>query len=271
MYGTGMFGLKKSKSLVRKTFKRFHLLFFFYKVLEWWRSFSFSREKNKYDSLPIPPPYLRVLVVGTKNLDHFFREGESRVFLMKKLLKPHGLHFNTQEAILDFGCGCGRVLRFLRGYGAPLYGCDYNEKLIKWCRKNLGSFASFEKTNLFPPLPYEDKKFSLVIAVSVFTHLPGDLQLLWIKEFSRIIPSGKHLFLTYHGSRFYFILEEKERKSLYENGILMRDEEGKGSNLCAVFHTFDWLQSNFSDYFEVIEHKEGILPQDQSMILFKRK
>ena len=271
MYGIGMCALKKSKLVLRQTLKWFHLLFFFYRLLEWWKSFSFSREKNEYDSLPIPPSYLRVLVVGTKNLDHFFREGESRVFLMKKLLKTHGFHLNTQKAILDFGCGCGRVLRFLKGYNVPLYGCDYNPTLIHWCSGNLSSIAYFEKTDLTPPLPYKDNQFSLVLVLSVFTHLPEDIQKLWIKEFSRLVSSGNHLILTYHGRAFYFTLNNNEKEKLYETGIVVRDEEGSGSNLCAVFHTLEWLQNHFSDYFAIIDKREGKIPKEQSMILFQRR
>jgi hypothetical protein len=64
---------------------------------------------------------------------------------------------------LDFGCGCGRVIRWLRGIPADLRGADFDRDAIAWCRKNL-SFAKFERNRLAPPLPCEPESFDLSAA-----------------------------------------------------------------------------------------------------------
>ena len=77
--------------------------------------------------------------------------------------------------MLDFGCGCGRVIRNWRSLDrTDIYGSDYNHELIAECGRNL-HFAHFESNDLAPTLRHESDKFDLIFALSVFTHLPGEL------------------------------------------------------------------------------------------------
>ena len=75
-------------------------------------------------------------------------------------------------SILDFGCGCGRVVRWWRDLPAEIHGSDFNPTLVRWCRENL-PFGVFEVNRPEPPLPYPDDSFDLVYALSVLTHLAG--------------------------------------------------------------------------------------------------
>jgi SAM-dependent methyltransferase len=74
--------------------------------------------------------------------------------------------------VLDFGCGWGRMLRFLARDVAPgdLFGCDPVQGILDLCRDTRvpGVLARSE----FVPdrLPF-DGRFDLVYAFSVFTHL----------------------------------------------------------------------------------------------------
>ena len=74
-------------------------------------------------------------------------------------------------AILDFGCGVGRVTRHFRSTcQAQLFGTDINESLINWCQQNL-KFGQFQVNPLTGKLAYEDQQFDMIYALSVFTHL----------------------------------------------------------------------------------------------------
>src|SRR5438105_836309 len=87
---------------------------------------------------PIPPPDLVFLVAGTENVEWFLKSGRMSADCLTELLKAHGVDIDDLAAILDFGCGCGRVLRhFWRLPGRPMHGVDYNPKLIEWGRRNL--------------------------------------------------------------------------------------------------------------------------------------
>jgi ubiquinone/menaquinone biosynthesis C-methylase UbiE len=108
-------------------------------------------------------------------------------------LQRNNLPIENFQTMLDFGCGCGRVIRNWRSLqGVNIYGSDYNHELIAWCDENL-SFAHFDSNDLAPPLSYESNKFDLIYALSVFTHLPEELQLTWLQELTRVLQPGGYL------------------------------------------------------------------------------
>src|SRR3989304_7134195 len=88
--------------------------------------------------LPIPPGKLINLVLGSEDISWFLSSGKLGVESMQEILKKNELSLDEFEAILDFGCGVGRVMRHLHHINGPcLFGTDYNQDLIAWCHKNL--------------------------------------------------------------------------------------------------------------------------------------
>jgi len=41
-----------------------------------------------------------------------------------------------------------------------------------------------------PPMSYEDNMFDFVYSISIFTHLPEDMQFAWLQELQRITKPG---------------------------------------------------------------------------------
>jgi SAM-dependent methyltransferase len=100
--------------------------------------------------------------------DHYFDVGRSaiRVILSALLARFEYFGGDTEIAkILDFGCGHGRVARYLRAAfpHAELAVCDYDPTGVAWCVEHFGCRAIAE------PAP---ESFDLVWLGSVFTHLP---------------------------------------------------------------------------------------------------
>src|SRR5947208_3227397 len=86
-------------------------------------------------------------------------------------LARHGLRIDELDALLDFGCGCGRVTRNWAHLDGPaVAGSDHDEAAVQWCRRSL-PFARFEVNGLGPPLAFADERFELVYGLSGFTHL----------------------------------------------------------------------------------------------------
>jgi SAM-dependent methyltransferase len=56
-------------------------------------------------------------------------------------------------------------------------------------------------------LPFEDGSFDLLIAYSVFTHLPEDVATHWMKELSRVAAPGAVLAYTVEPRRFLTFIE----------------------------------------------------------------
>jgi SAM-dependent methyltransferase len=112
-----------------------------------------SRRRGAPDGLPWPPPELIHLVVGRYALENFFEEGAALASVIKNVLKRQSINLTDLQSLLDFGCGCGRVTRHWATLRARVHGCDYNARLVEWCRRSL-PLADFEKNELAPPLPY---------------------------------------------------------------------------------------------------------------------
>lgn len=75
--------------------------------------------------------------------------------------------------MLDYGCGWGRLIRLLYKYTPParIYGVDPWDKSIDICKES-GIRADLAVSDYLPKtLPFEGKKFDLIYAFSVFTHL----------------------------------------------------------------------------------------------------
>ena len=104
------------------------------------------------------------------------------------------------ERLLDFGCGCGRLLRHLGPVAdrVEIHGADIDAEMIGWLKANV-PFASFDVTAPEPPLPYPDKYFDLIISHSVFTHLDEHLQDAWLAELRRVSRPDGMLLLSVNG------------------------------------------------------------------------
>ena len=151
--------------------------------------------------LPLPPPQLAQRVSGASVTDEFFQRSgidDAKAFYVQ--LQRGGFDVTRPARLLDFGCGCGRVLRILARLAdtLELHGADVDAPAIAWCRTHL-DFAEYEVLPVRPRSPYPDGHFAAVTAYSVFSHLSEELHLAWLAELARITRPGAVLVLTTQG------------------------------------------------------------------------
>ena len=150
---------------------------------------------------PLPGEHLRVTVCGGTQLDTHLRTGAEDCAMVLELHELFARRSaDSLQAVLDFGCGCGRVLRWFQTAlpGAVLHGTDLRRAAIDWCRDHLrGEFVANE---LQPPLPFADGSFDLVYALSVFSHLNRDQCVAWMRELARVTRPGGTILITTHGA-----------------------------------------------------------------------
>lgn len=225
------------------------------------------RRRGAPDGLPIPPPDLIFLVAGTTDISWFLHIGALGAATVTDALARQGIEFQNLDAVLDFGCGCGRVARYWNSLQrVKVYGTDYNPRLVEWCRGNL-PFAEFELNRLSPPLAHPDSQFDVVYAFSVFTHLTEELQLSWIKEMHRILKPGGHLLLSTHGESYVHRLNPLEH-ARFESGelVVKNDVKSPGSNTCAAYHPLNYVRRSFTRHLDIVqfvpEGARGNPPQD---------
>lgn len=210
------------------------------------------------DGLPLPSHKLHTLVCGNPELrvTDFLTIGESCASGVKGLLSKHGIAMETMDSILDFGCGCGRVLRHFKDLPGKLSGTDYNPELITWSRENL-PFAEFSVNKLEPPLSYADASFDLIYSFSVFTHLAPPLQVPWMQELRRVLRPGGHIFVTVHGMPYAQRINGAARKDFEDGRLSMVSEELSGENRCAAYHPTHYVIHTLAEGFACVEHVEG--------------
>jgi 2-polyprenyl-3-methyl-5-hydroxy-6-metoxy-1,4-benzoquinol methylase len=202
-----------------------------------------TRLKGAPDGLPLPPARLMFLVQGTTNVREFLTDGRSTAVAVLDVLKSTGVEIDSTASILDFGCGCGRVIRHVHEMtGAQCYGTDYNPQLIEWCQRKL-PFAQFSVNGVSPPLAYKTEQFDVVYALSVFTHFPENLQSAWITELARLLKPGGHLLMTTHGESFLRYMSDEERQMFRSGRLVVREQGAVGSNPFFAAHPPEYVKT----------------------------
>ena len=223
------------------------------------------------DGLPLPPAKLRVRVAGTADADWFLEGGRLAGETLRGALARAGTRLEDMSAILDFGCGCGRVTRRLAGLTGEIHGSDFDPVAVEWCRKNL-PFATFGDNGLEPPLAYDAGRFELVYAFSVLTHLPVDVQHAWIAELTRVLAPGGYLLVSTHGERYLERLNDGERAQFHAGEVVVRFDQVAGTNLCTAFHPADYVKTKLAAGLELVEEvPEGARGNPhQDLFLFRK-
>jgi len=191
----------------------------------------------------MPPPDLVYLVTGQFDIEAFYQNGVTGAKCIEEVLEKQGLDINTFETILDFGCGCGRVIRqWKKLQGAKLYGVDYNPRLADWCRSSL-AFAKFGVNESDTPLSFSDNTFDFIYSISVFTHLTESNQRFWMGELARVLKSGGYLLFTVHGISRLNDLAGEQRRAFEAGKPIILGGQFSGTNFCGTYHPESYIKN----------------------------
>jgi SAM-dependent methyltransferase len=259
------------KSLVLRSLALLGLLRPAYRGYERLRGLALANGEVGPDDLPLPPSRLRVRVAGNADPAWFLEGGRLAEETLRGTLARVGLGLEDLASILDFGCGCGRVTRWLAGIPGEVRGSDFDGGAVAWCRTNL-PFGKFVHNGLEPPLPFAAGELDLVYAFSVFTHLPVPLQHAWTAELVRVLRPGGLLLLSTHGERYVERLTAAERETFRCGEVVVRFQKVAGTNLCTTFHPPAWVRGELGPGLElVVEVPEGARGNPhQDLFLFRK-
>jgi SAM-dependent methyltransferase len=97
------------------------------------------------------------------------------------------------KAVLDFGCGSGRWVSFLRSYGLVYSGADIAMEMLAIARRQHPD-ADVRRIS-DAPLPYPTRSVDVVLAVAVLHHNGYDAQERIVAELARVLRSDGALIL----------------------------------------------------------------------------
>jgi len=226
----------------------------------------FQRDKHSYvlpkvsrssatpatPDFPIPPPELR-LGYG-RSTEEYLTNGRRHVQTMLDLLQVSGARLERGARILDFGCGAGRMLRWLAdvaGHG-EVWGTDISAEHIVWCTQHLAPPFHFLVNTTLPHLPFEDRYFDVVYAGSVFTHI-DDLAPTWFLELRRVLRAGGKLYVTIHDRHSIQLLTHALPWREVPFGAFLRDNQDYAAFAHTNFAMFTLGRAIESQVFYDIE------------------
>lgn len=220
-----------------------------------------SDEPACVTGLPVPPPLLRVLVAGTGGGDWFLKSGEAQGKFILDLAGQFGVSLDRPLAVLDFGCGCGRLARWIapsvEAAGGAFTGSDLNPRLARWCARNLP--GKYLRNRLLPPLGVPDGSQDLVYSYSVVTHLSLPSTRAWISELARVTKPGGLVLISFHDEDFRPgpVLEP-----LLRDGHASTTDLLEGANYMASYATREFFADMCRTAFEVLDIRPSDLSRD---------
>lgn len=228
---------------------------------------------------PIPPVALLERVQGKVSgdpVEEFLNIGRLCAESVVATLARAGKKLTDFGTILDFGVGCGRTLRVLAPLApaARFYGTDIDAEAIDWCQTNL-DFATFSANGALPPLPFDNRQFDLIYAISVFTHLNESYQFQWLAELRRVARPGALVIVTLHGDSLFQHIPPEMRQRADTNGFaFVETETWRGifpDWYQNAFHSPRYVSKWYPRFFRVLAHVPQGMAGHQDAVLLQKE
>ena len=209
----------------------------------------------------------------------YYKVGYSTARHLKSIADDFGIKAGR---LIDFGSGYGRVARFLPALfpDAQCVVTEVKKQAIEFQEQELGLSGV---THAASPDDFPTEKFDLLLALSVFTHLPQELFISWIKGLSERMRETGAMIITFLDQQreesveilknftgspqdFEYIRRSEDSYFTFISDRL-KDEEKYGSS----FITRDWLEDlvgslglrvQFLDYALVPSQDAAIIMYD---------
>jgi len=211
--------------------------------------------------------------------------------VMKKINK----HFHDVRAlnVLDFGAGSGRVAIPLANLIKMARFCcvDVDREAIEYLAIELGESCEASVNGYIPPLCFEDNSFDFIYSISVWSHMPEDLSMAWLKEMQRMVKPGGIVFITVAGK---VVLDQFKKhvpgqwanvtidafnndKFIYKEYPHIQSNEkhypgisGKGSWGNTLIHK-DYVYAEWGALFDILEFEPSGMNGQQDIVVLRSK
>jgi SAM-dependent methyltransferase len=219
----------------------------------------------------LPPPGLRRRVGRTSSRREFVfvgRRAASDLLAAFDNARDPGVDYGRW---LDFGCGVGRVARFVASSPVvrTIRGVDVDEGAIRWSAAHLpGEYRTLEATSI----PFADASLDVVYAVSVFTHFDERSQRDWLAEVRRVLRPGGLFLASTHSDKLRFSrpdLTFEQHVALNATGFLFAPGRGTFKS-DSSFHSRRYLEEEWGRSFRLRLHREHGLAGFQDLSVWER-
>jgi len=233
------------------------------------------------------PEQFQLQNVGTSSWEQFVEQSDLIVPEVKAALESVLGELDGSHNVLDFGCGIGRIaMKLWMEECLPTHGCDINPAAIDYLNRQLQG-PELMVSQYEPPLDYDDNFFDAVFSISIWTHLPPELQVPWLKEIHRILKPGGHALISI--ASVSLLPFRKERVPVWEKyteadvkeaGVLFTEYRflkqtpeaypGVTASYGAAMHDFDHVRETWGEVFASVEIKPKAIHNAQDLVLLKK-
>jgi len=124
---------------------------------------------------------------ATTSPQEFDKSGEQLAEKLREIAEPN-------QIVMDFGCGMGRVVKFLAPWCREVHGVDVASIRLRLAKKRCSGFDNvfFHKNNGRDLSKFRDAHFDFIFSVHALMHNEKEFAIFFIKEMHRILkPRGK--------------------------------------------------------------------------------
>jgi ubiquinone/menaquinone biosynthesis C-methylase UbiE len=150
------------------------------------------------------------------------------------------------------------------------FGSDIDAEAIAWCKSEIQSTGTFVVNDHMPPLPFDDEYFDFVYSISIFTHIPEEMQFAWLSELRRVIKIGSFAVLSTHSPD---LIPAAVKKTLQNPGFYYhvgQDTEGLPTFYRTAYHSHEYIYKRWSEYFAIRKIIPKGIAQFQDLVLCQR-
>jgi SAM-dependent methyltransferase len=153
------------------------------------------------------------------NESRYFATGRCALRNILRALESAGLDADPPARILDFPCGHGRVLRYLRAAfpDAEITGCDLLRDAVDFCASQLGAIPVYSDPDP-AKIPLAPDAFDLIWVGSLLTHLDAPLWIRFLPFFRDRLKRGGVLVFSTHGRQSHRLLASNPCYYLHAEG-----------------------------------------------------
>lgn len=216
------------------------------------------------EKYPIPEPKRIYRVIGSEDKAKYLLGGYTLAQQIENALQElFSVNIPDFENVLDWGCGAGRLLRYLGKYAGDktkVFGADVDYDNVNWCNLNLPD-CNTVLLDLMPPSIFKNNFFDFIVGNSVLTHLNEATQFAWLEELHRISRPGAILFLTIQdvSDLMFESYSAAKLKTLLKQGFLSPSVDNAISAFItdpeyyrSAYHSHEYIKEKWTRYFDLI-------------------
>lgn len=229
----------------------------------------------------IPPAWLIQAFTGSPDTIDHIEGGTRSAEYYVELYNEFCGDYDDVSRVLDFGCGCGRVLsRMPAGGKVRYFGVDLHEAALQWLRETMPE-GTFTAGTEVPPANVGVQDFDLIYSVSVLTHLNQEQEGAWLREWHRLLKPGGHVIATFRGEDWveHNTLEAqkkaiRQRWSEMDGFCYQRHRYWEGifpEFYSGTYQTTDYVRSHWGKQFEILTMVPAAdTPNEQNTVVMRK-